>query len=153
MAELSEEAEAFEKWVWGSVGVGGVTKVVGGSTVFGGVEGTVVMIVGLRGSDWGVVGRGEDTVGSLCSKSRSGKASCVSVGASVTDFFLGKVKAPLNLSTGDVFCRSVLAEDDTEEVDLSGDAGPASGASRLGMSSGKGLLVAAALMSGEERVK
>lgn len=51
MAELSDEAEAFEKWVWGSVGVGGVTKVVGGSIVLGGVEGTVVMIVGLRGSD------------------------------------------------------------------------------------------------------
>lgn len=92
-------------------------------------------------------------MGSLCSKSRSGKASCVSVGASIAGFFLGKVKAPLNLSTGDVFWRSVLAEDDTEEADLSGDAGPASGSSRLEMSSGKGLLVAAALISGEERVK
>lgn len=99
------------------------------------------------------MGRGEETVGSLFSKSRSGKASYVSVGASITGFFLGKVKAPLNLSTGDVFCRSVLVRDDTEEADLSGDAEPASGASRLGISSGKGLLVAAALISGEERVK
>ena len=99
------------------------------------------------------MGRGEDTVGSLRSRSRSGKASWDSVCTSAAGFFLGKVKAPLNLSTGDVFCRSVLAEDDTEEADLSGDAGPASGASRLGMSSGKGLLVAAALISGEERVK
>jgi hypothetical protein len=92
-------------------------------------------------------------VGSLKSVSRSGKASCDCVGASATGFFLGKVKAPLNLSTGEAFCRSVLAEDDREEADLSGDAGPASGASRLEMSSGKELAVAAALMSGEERVK
>ena len=92
-------------------------------------------------------------MGSLRSRSRSGKASCDSVGISATGFFLGKVKAPLNLSTGDDFCLSVLAESDKEEADLSGDAGPASGASSLGMSSGKGLLVAAALISGEERVK
>lgn len=85
--------------------------------------------------------------------SRSGKASYDCVGASATGFFLGKVKAPLNLSTGEDFCRSVLVESDKEEADLSGDAGPASGPSRLGISSGKGLEVAAALMSGEERVK
>ena len=121
--------------------------------MLGGVEGMVVMIVGLRGKDGGVEGRGEDTAASLGSNSRSGKASCVSVLASATGFFLGKVKAPLNLSTGDDFCRSVLAESDREEADLSEGAGPGGGPSRSGISSGKGLLVAAALMSGEERVK
>jgi hypothetical protein len=90
-------ADAFEKKACGEVGVGGVTKVVGGSTIFGGVEGVVVMNVGRCDSDLGVEGRGEEAAESFGKDKRSGNASAFSA----TGFFLGKVNTSLSLSAGD----------------------------------------------------